>query len=131
VIAGFTGDETASDRERTMGLAYKALLADRGLMLSLMHAFAAGHDRVIGPVARDGFLRVYRIVRDEAGFEPVAAAAFMARGMLVDTLLALRITDMDDFDAMELSSCGFGVDHAHLVELRGLVGAASDFAVKR
>jgi len=131
VIAEFTGDETPTERQHRMGLAYKMLMADRGLMLSLMHIFAAGHDPVIGPMARERFLQAYRIVRDEAGLSGPDATAFMAQGMLIDTLMALRLPDMDDPDARELSACGFGVDHADLDELKHLIGQASDFAVKR
>ena len=45
---------------------YVDLLADRGLLLSLMQAFMLGADPEIGPTARAGFLRVYRLLRDEA-----------------------------------------------------------------
>ena len=53
-----------------IGRRYVELLADRGLLLSLMQAFMLGADPEIGPTARAGFLRVYRLLRDEAGSRP-------------------------------------------------------------
>lgn len=131
VIAGFTGDETPRERHARLGAAYKQLMQQRGLMVSLMHIFAAGHDPVIGPMARERFLDVYRIVRDEAGFAPDDAMAFIAHGMLIDTLMALRLHEMDDPAAKELTACTLSVDVEALGEMKGVLGSASDFAVKR
>jgi AcrR family transcriptional regulator len=75
------------------GLAYADLLQDRGLQLSLMHGFVLGSDPKIGPEARRGFLVVYEFMRTEAGFSPEQAQEFLARGMLLNTLVGLRMTD--------------------------------------
>lgn len=131
VIATFTGDESQHERHLLMGAAYKGLMMQRGLMVSLMHIFAAGHDPVIGPMARERFLEVYRIVRDEAGFDRDEAMAFIAHGMLIDTIMALRLHEMDDPGAQELTACALAVDVAQLGEVKGVLGKASDFAVKR
>lgn len=82
-----------------LGLAYVDLLQDRGLLLSLMHGFVLGSDPVIGEVARCGFLDVYRFLKNEAGFSPEEAADFMAQGMLLNTLVGIRMTD--DYDSDE------------------------------
>src|SRR5688500_13479819 len=50
-----------------IGAAYGDLLSDRGLLLSLMHAFVLGSDPAIGRAARRGFLEVYGILRRRAG----------------------------------------------------------------
>lgn len=86
---------------------------------------------MLGPVARERFLDVYRIVRDEAGLAAPDAVAFMAQGMLIDTLMAMRLQDMDNPDARELTACGFGVDMKSLDQVRKLVGQASDFTSRR
>jgi TetR/AcrR family transcriptional regulator len=95
--------------ERRIGVAYVGLAAHRGLLLSLMHAFVQGSDPGIGPVAREGFLRVYRFLRDEAGFTVDESRNFLSGGMLINTMIGLRMTD--DFDressARELLTAAF------------------------
>jgi TetR/AcrR family transcriptional regulator len=75
------------------GRAYVDLLTDRGLLLSLMHAFVLGSDPVVGPHARAGFLEVYSFLRDEAGFDAAEVHAFLANGMLINTMVGLRMSD--------------------------------------
>ena len=76
-----------------LGRAYADLLADRGLLLSLMHAFVLGADPVIGKAAREGFLDVYKFLRFEAGFSPADADEFLAHGMMLNTMVGLRMAD--------------------------------------
>jgi len=86
-----------------LGAAYAELLADRGLLLSLMHGFILGSDPVIGACARDGFLQVYRFLRDEAGFSKEEAHDFLAEGMYLNTLVGIRMAaDYADPAAKEL-----------------------------
>jgi len=84
------------DLQDRLALAYVELLRDRGLLLSLMHGFVLGSDPVIGPAARHGFLDVYRFLREEAGFGPEDAQRFLEGGMMLNTLVGLRMSD--DFD---------------------------------
>lgn len=81
-----------------MGLAYINLLSERGLLLSLMHSFVLGSDPVIGDVARGGFLTVYEFLRSEAGMTSEEAGQFLAGGMLSNTMIGLRMTDIDSVD---------------------------------
>src|SRR4051794_34137527 len=92
---------------RRLGTTYANLIEDRGLLLSLMQAFSMGHDPVIGEGARNGFMEIYRLLRDEAGFSPEEARAFLAEGMLLNTLLGLRLPDRFGLDpaATELLEC--------------------------
>lgn len=76
-----------------LGRAYADLLTDRGLLLSLMHAFVLGADPVIGKAAREGFLDVYKFVRFEAGFSAAEADEFLAHGMMLNTMIGLRMAD--------------------------------------
>jgi AcrR family transcriptional regulator len=94
---------------RRLGLAYVNLIEDRGLLLSLMQAFSMGQDPTIGAKARDGFLTIYRLLRDEAGFTPEQARSFLAEGMLLNTLLGLRLPAEygKDEAATELLECTF------------------------
>ena len=80
------------------GLAYVELLRDRGILLSLMHAFVMGSDPVIGKAARMGWLEVYGFLRREAGFSPEEVNQFLANGMLLNTLVGLRMSDDYDID---------------------------------
>jgi TetR/AcrR family transcriptional regulator len=84
------------DLHQCIGRRYVELLSDRGLLLSLMQAFMLGADPEIGPTARGGFLRVYRLLRDEAGFTPEEASQFLSGGMMINTLVGLRMGA--DFD---------------------------------
>lgn len=91
---------------RRIGASYGELLPDRGLLLSLMHAFVLGSDPEIGKAARRGFLEVYRLLRHEAAFTADEAQDFLATGMLVNTLIGLRMADdFDDPDVRELIEC--------------------------
>ena len=102
-------DESRIPAARRIGLAYMGLAAQRGPLLSLMHAFVLGGDPVVGPVAREGFLRVYRSLRDEAGFTVDESQNFLSGGMLVNTMIGLRMTDEFDGDpsARELLTAAF------------------------
>jgi TetR/AcrR family transcriptional regulator len=76
-----------------MGVAYADLLTDRGLLLSLMHGFVLGSDPEIGKTARRGFLEVYKFLKDEVGLTPEVASDFLAHGMMLNTLVGIRMTD--------------------------------------
>ncbi|MET0974081.1 MAG: TetR/AcrR family transcriptional regulator [Leifsonia sp.] len=92
-----------------IGAAYVDLVSDRGIMLSLMQGFMLGTDPRIGPVARAGFMRIYRLLREEGGFGPVETRDFLANGMLINTLLASGLTGTldDDPETLELFECTF------------------------
>jgi AcrR family transcriptional regulator len=75
-----------------LGVAYAGMASDRsGLLLSLMHAFVLGGEPEIGYAARCGFLDVYTFLRDEAGFPAEQATQFLAYGMLMNTLIGVRM----------------------------------------
>jgi TetR/AcrR family transcriptional regulator len=107
-----------------MGHAYADLLTDRGLLLSLMHGFVLGSDPEIGKLARYGFLEVYNFLKVDAGITPVDAADFLAQGMMLNTLVGIRMADDYDTnpDARELLETA--MPHK-LAVLRGLIPADS------
>ncbi|WP_157981719.1 TetR/AcrR family transcriptional regulator [Protaetiibacter intestinalis] len=86
--------------QRCIGRTYVDLLADRGLLLSLMHAFAMGADPVIGRAARQGMLDVYRFLRDEVGLDAAECSDFLAGGMLLNTVVGMRMADDYDDDPL-------------------------------
>lgn len=89
----------SDDLQTCIGRRYVELLADRGLLLSLMQGFMLGADPEIGPTVRAGFLAVYRLLRDEARFSPEQAAEFLSGGMMINTLVALQMGADYDTDA--------------------------------
>ena len=88
-------DAPAQER---MGAVYLRLLQVRGLHQTLSHAFLLGGHPVIGPAARQGFVKVWRFLRDEAGFDADTAQSFLAEGMLINTMIGLRLIDEVDAD---------------------------------
>ncbi|MCQ9165760.1 TetR/AcrR family transcriptional regulator [Arthrobacter sp. STN4] len=90
-----------------LGAAYADLIRDRGLLLILMQSFLAGHEPVIGARAREGFLGLYQLLRDEVGLDTDGARDFLAHGMLMNTLISLRLPEMygQDATANELLEC--------------------------
>ncbi|WP_197060935.1 TetR/AcrR family transcriptional regulator [Microbacterium mangrovi] len=86
-----TDDGTSIDKR--IGTAYVDLLRVRGLHQTMSHAYLLGSHPVIGPIARRGFARVWRFFRDEAGFDADKARSFLAEGMLINTMIGLRLVD--------------------------------------
>ena len=99
VSAQVPADGDQGRREELMGAAYVGLLRLRGMHQILSHAFLLGSHPVIGPAARSGFARVWRFLREDAGFTPDDARKFLAMGMLINTILGLRMTEEYGQDA--------------------------------
>lgn len=88
---------TTSDKlEPLLGEAYLHLAREQGSLVTLLHLFTLGHDPVVGSVARESFLRIYTILRDEARLPSDRATAFLGNGMLVSTILALKLPGFAD-----------------------------------
>lgn len=96
--AALAEDDGRSAQQR-MGDAYVDLLRERGLHQTLSHAFLLGAHPVIGPAARRCFTRVWDFVREEAGFDADDARAFLAQGMLINTMIGLRLVDDTESDS--------------------------------
>jgi AcrR family transcriptional regulator len=80
-------------RGARMGEAYVGMLRVRGLHQLVSNAFLMGGHPVIGPAARESFAKVWRFLRDEAGYSVDEAHRFYAEGMLINTMLGLRLSD--------------------------------------
>jgi AcrR family transcriptional regulator len=112
-IETFDASTSIDDKREALGSAYAELLADRGILLALLHAFGLGHDPVVGPLARKSMLDSYRVVRDEAGLSPADASSFFAQGMLITVLMAMRMPDEygePDPTEMLQYACGVKLD---------------------
>jgi AcrR family transcriptional regulator len=108
--------ETAGPR---IGQAYVDLLEVRGLHQTLANAYLMGSHPVIGPAARRGFAQVWRFFRDELGLDADEARAFMAEGMLISTMIGLRLVDDygSDPQITELFRSCFPTELPHVLDL--------------
>lgn len=102
-------ERTPETIQRHLGQAYVGLVADRGILLTSMHLFTLGHHPRFGPLARRGFLDVYRVLREDVGLSGPDAERFLARGMLINVILASHLPALSasDADAAELLACAF------------------------
>jgi AcrR family transcriptional regulator len=103
--------DTAEHSERMAKLAdaYLKLATDRDQLLVMMHAFLAAADPIIGPCIRAIMIDVYRLVRELGRADPAQARDFLARGMLINTLVALDMPNhcSEDNQADELVGATF------------------------
>ena len=93
-----------------LGDRYMDLARERGVHLSLLQGFVQGAEPVIGAAAREGYLDIWRFLREEAGFTVEQGRDFLGRGMLLSVLLAvdLPVLDGTSAEAHELleAACG-------------------------
>ena len=83
-----------SDTKASMGHAYIELMADRSNLLIVMHLFTMGQHPRFGPIARTGFLEIYRVINDALNMGTEAAKDFLALGMLINVLLGIRLVEV-------------------------------------
>ena len=86
-------EDGANPLGKRIGEAYIDLIEVPGLHQTLAHAYLLGSHPTIGPAARRGFSLVWRFFRDEMGLDADEARAFLAEGMLISTMIGLRIVD--------------------------------------
>ena len=94
-----------------LGEAYTDLLADRDFLLVMMHGFAAGDDDEIGSLARRCMAEIYEVIK-RTGCTDERATAFVAHGMLLNVMLAMRAPEhLDESGPLAgLTACAFGDD---------------------
>lgn len=78
-----------------LAAAYRTLLAQQELLGVLLHGYAASADPVIGAVVRRRFGRIYETVREVTGSAPDETRHFLAHGMLITVLAAMRVLGPD------------------------------------
>jgi TetR/AcrR family transcriptional regulator len=101
---------TGKEREYAVGMTYLELAATKGLHTTLLQAFVCGSEPAIGKAAREGFLDVYRFMRDELGESGAEVHDFLGSGMLFGILLGVGMPSLfgEDPDATELMQSSFG-----------------------
>ncbi|MDQ6657703.1 MAG: TetR/AcrR family transcriptional regulator [Actinomycetota bacterium] len=99
-------DEAAWGR---LGEAYTALVADRDLLLVMMHGFAAGSVPEIGTAARQGMAHIAGILQGTGG-STERIRDFLAQGMLLNVLLAMRAPEhlASGGPLATITTCAFG-----------------------
>lgn len=90
-------DESMSPMD-ALGLAYFDLIPDRNLLRMMQHSFTMGADPQFGPPVRDCLIRIYRLVRDLTGASPEEVNAFIAHGLLINTLVTVQLPAIVDTD---------------------------------
>jgi AcrR family transcriptional regulator len=110
VVAALAAVAPGPDAKQEMGEAYIGLLADRNLLLLLMHGFAAGSEPEIGRLARWTLSEAFRLYLERTGEGPDEARIFVAHGMLINVLLAVNATEhLSENPALDaLAVCTFG-----------------------
>jgi AcrR family transcriptional regulator len=86
------------DRLAALGEAYLQLARDQDLLLVLLHGFTAAADPALGPAVRRCMIDIYCLVRTLTGANAEQTRDFTARGMLITTLVALRMPEHLDED---------------------------------
>lgn len=86
------------DRLAALGCAYLQLARDHELLLVMQHGFMAAADPALGPAMRRCMIDIYRLVRTLTGASAEQTRDFAARGMLINTLVALRMPEHLDED---------------------------------
>lgn len=114
LIATFRQVQNSGGGRAEAGLAYADLIGDRPILLVMMHGFAAGSDPNVGPHIRERFAEVVRVVEGTIGPDPDELRDFLARGMLINTLIALGVPEHlgDDPALRSLAECTFGAKFA-------------------
>ena len=102
-------DPADEDDQARLGAAYTGLLADRELMLVLLHGFAAGDNDEIGARARASMDEIAGLLRG-SGMDAEQVRDFIAQGMLLTVLMAMRAPEhMAAHEHLrQLVSCAFG-----------------------
>ena len=108
-----------------LGSAYGELILDRDLLLVMLHGFATGTDD-IATVSRFAMSKIYSLVRDRTGCTTEQARMFIANGMLINNLLAMKAPEHIDEDPAlgELCVSVFGESAATRLSTTGTAPAS-------
>jgi AcrR family transcriptional regulator len=90
------GSKTGLNALGRMGVQYNEMLADRTSLLLQLQGFAACGDPEVRDAVRDSFGRMWQMVADTTGLDPVTIKAFLAFGMLLNSGAALQVAEVDE-----------------------------------
>jgi len=116
VIAEGPFDPASEDDWKRLGAAYTGLLADRDLLLVMMHGFAAGGEPEIGRQGRRCMGEIFALIRS-TGCTPEQANEFVAQGMLLNVLLAMQAPEHrhESTSLADMAACVFGEEGLNAV----------------
>jgi len=78
-----------------MGAHYYELLADRTTLLLQLQGFASCSDHEVRDLVRTRLGRMWNVIADASGLDPVTVKSFLAFGMLLNTAAAVDIEELD------------------------------------
>ncbi|MEV6280864.1 TetR/AcrR family transcriptional regulator [Nocardia sp. NPDC051832] len=90
---------TPGEAIKALGNAYDKFLDEREPPLGMLHGFTASGDPVIGDAVRAGFGGIYDLVRELTGASVTEARRFIATGMLLTVMSAMRVVGDDAIPA--------------------------------
>lgn len=79
----------------SLGHGYTVFLAERELLQLLLHGFAASADPEIGDDVRGRFGQIYQLIQELSGAPETEARRFLATGMLLTVMSAMRVAGPD------------------------------------
>lgn len=79
-----------------MGAQYNEMLADCTSLLLQLQGFAACGDPEVRDAVRASFGRMWQMVVETTGLDPVTIKAFLAFGMLLNNGAALQVAELDE-----------------------------------
>lgn len=79
-----------------MGARYYESLADRTTLLLQLQGFAASGDSEVRDLVRSRVARMWEVVAGTARLDPVTVKSFLAFGMLLNTMAALDVDELDE-----------------------------------
>jgi AcrR family transcriptional regulator len=90
------GSETGLDALTRMGAQYNEMLTDHTSLLLQLQGFAACGDPEVRDAVRNSFGRMWQMVAEITGLDPVTIKAFLAFGMLLNNGAALEVAALDE-----------------------------------
>jgi AcrR family transcriptional regulator len=97
---------TGVDPRETMGEAYSELLADRSMLMTQIHQFAAAASMPeVAEASRAFFAELFALVQRETELTPDEIHQFFATGMLLNVMAAIGATDEHGTWAQTLRVC--------------------------
>ncbi|MET7290941.1 helix-turn-helix domain-containing protein [Streptomyces sp. NPDC005899] len=115
-LAALAPEDTAA---HAIGERFFDLAAKRGLHTVLLQGFVSGAEPAIGAAVRDGFLQIYRFLRDEAALRDEQIQEFFGSAMTFAVMLAIDMQSLfdQDSDAADLLRATFGARCGQVLEL--------------
>ncbi len=96
ILVEAAGDLTGMEAKMAMGAAYRSFLADRTLLLTQMHAYAACDDDDVRRVTQGRFGKLWLTVAEITGLDDDSLIEFFGHGMLLTMAAAMDLMAVID-----------------------------------